>query len=301
MRISEVRVGRYPPAVIVNAQDSALKVLRGLASEWVRHAVLVDERELLAGMVSARDVVSFLGGGAHYSIVEEEYEGDLYKALREVSASRLSYAAPYVSLSDDFARVIEVMLEKGVGAIAVVDESGKPVGVVSERHIVSLFADVTTNVSVSEVMTAPLLSARPSDPLVNAMRLMISRHIRRVPLLEGKEIAGILTIKDVVTFFASASTQARLAKEGVERVWSTPLSRLGSKTVVTVPARVDVGDALRVMRDKGVGSLVVVDDAGRPLGIFTERDVITKVVKLKGVEVFVDEIERVIVAARVVH
>ena len=57
MRVCEVGIGRYPPAVVVREKDSVLRVLRGLADAWVRHAVLTDEDGRLAGMVSARDVV----------------------------------------------------------------------------------------------------------------------------------------------------------------------------------------------------------------------------------------------------
>ena len=135
--------------------------------------------------------------------------------------------------------------------------------------------------------------------MIRGMRLMISRHIRRVPLIEEGKLCGILTIKDVVAFFSSVSTQRRLREEGTEGVWLTPLSFLGAKRVATVSVDEDIGHAIRIMRDLGVGSLVVVDREGWPIGMFTERDVITKLPKLEGVEVFVDEIERRIVAERV--
>ena len=296
-----MRIGRYPPAVVLNTEDVVLRVLRSLADAWVRHAVLVDDEGKLAGMISARDVVSFLGGGAKFRIVEEEYEKDVYRALREVRAKELSYVAPTIGYEDDFSKVIEVMLRRGVGALTVVDNTEKPIGVISERHIIALFADVTTNVYVREVMSSPLMSMRPEEPLVRGMRLMISRHIRRVPLTEGGELRGILTIKDVVAFFASVSTQKRLKEDGVEDVWLTPLGFLGTKEVATINLNADLGEAIRVMRDLGIGSLVVVNDEGVPVGMFTERDVITKLPKLEGVEVFVDEIEKRIVAERVYY
>jgi len=301
MRICDLHIGRYPPAVVLNAEDVVLRVLRGLANAWVRHAVLVDDEGKLAGMISARDVVSFLGGGAKFRIVEEEYEKDVYRALREVKAKELSYVAPTIGYEDDFSKVIEVMLRRGVGALTVVDDTDKPIGVISERHIIALFADVTTNVYVREVMSSPLMSMRPEEPLVRGMRLMISRHIRRVPLTEGGELRGILTIKDVVAFFASVTTQKRLKEDGVEDVWLTPLGFLGTKEVATINLNADLGKAIRVMRDLGIGSLVVVNDEGAPVGMFTERDVITKLPKLEGVEVFVDEIEKRIVAERVYY
>ncbi len=296
MKISEIRVGRYPPALYLELDKPLIYVVKGMAEKWVRHCPLVDAEGVLRGMVSIRDVVNFLGGGDLF----EKYVGgrDLYRALREVHASQISYKPPYVTLDDDFSEVVEIMLERRVGALAVVDGDMKLRGVISERHIVSLFSDVKTYVKVKELMNTPLISLPPEASIVEGQRVMTRHRIRRVPLVSNGALKGIVTVKDIVKFYASEDTLSLLERGEVERVHGTPMSYIASRPVYTVEPHEDVGDAIAVMRRHGIGSLVVVED-GKPVGMFSERDVVTKLPMIKGVEIFVDEAEKRIVAGRV--
>lgn len=295
MKVSEIRVGRYPPALYMEAERPLLDVVKGMAEKWVRHCPLVDSDGRLVGMVSIRDIVNLLGGGDLY---EKYAAGGLYDALRTVKASEISYKPPYVMLDDDFAEVIEVMLERRVGALAVVDGDMRLRGVISERHIMALFADTETFVKVKELMSTPLISLPPESTILEGQRLMTRHRIRRVPLLTGSAVKGIVTVKDVVKYYAEPSTLGLLERGEVEKVHATPLSYIASRPVYTVDPHVDVGEAISIMRKHGIGSLVVVDD-GRPVGMFTERDVVTKLPRIKGVEIFVDEVEKRIIASRV--
>jgi len=70
--------------------------------------------------------------------------------------------------------------------------------------------------------------------------------------------------------------------------------------VITIDAERDVGEALQKMKRHGIGSLIVtVDD--EPKAIVTERDIVTKLPKITGVEVFIDELEKTITAARIIR
>jgi len=74
--------------------------------------------------------------------------------------------------------------------------------------------------------------------------------------------------------YASAVTE--------QRGLATPLGSLIRNEPVTVAPATPLGDALRTMEERRIGSLPVVDDAGRPVGIFTRQDVIGRIV-LPGV------------------
>ena len=68
------------------------------------------------------------------------------------------------------------------------------------------------------------------------------------------------------------------AQDRVERsLMETPVSALKLRTPVTVPQTATVGQAIQAMLAHNVGALLIVDAAGRLLGIFSERDLLTKV------------------------
>jgi CBS domain-containing protein len=103
---------------------------------------------------------------------------------------------------------IQLMGEKNVGALPVVD-NGTLVGIVSERDYtrkVILKGRSSKETPVSDIMTAQLLTVTPNDSVIECMRIMTERRVRHLPVLEGTNLVGILSIGDMVNWFISAQT-----------------------------------------------------------------------------------------------
>jgi CBS domain-containing protein len=95
-----------------------------------------------------------------------------------------------------------VLAEKGLGALVVVDQEGRLIGIVTERHIVRrLAADHEVLIrTVGEIMSRDLLTATPQDELSAVLHLMTERRIRHMPVLDGNALAGIVSLGDVLRF-----------------------------------------------------------------------------------------------------
>ena len=103
---------------------------------------------------------------------------------------------------------IELMGQKNVGALPVVD-NGTLVGIISERDYtrkVILKGMSSKETPVSDIMTAQLLTVTPSESVIECMRIMTEKRVRHLPVLEGTNLVGILSIGDVVNWFISAQT-----------------------------------------------------------------------------------------------
>ena len=103
---------------------------------------------------------------------------------------------------------IRLMDEKNVGALPVVG-NGRLVGIVSERDYtrkVILKERSSQEILVSEIMTRQLLTVAPSDSVTECMRIMTEKRVRHLPVLEGTDLVGILSIRDVVSWLISAQT-----------------------------------------------------------------------------------------------
>jgi CBS domain-containing protein len=101
---------------------------------------------------------------------------------------------------------IQLMDEKNVGALPVVD-NGKLVGIVSERDYtrkVILKGRSSKDTPISDIMTKQVLTVHPSDSVTECMRIMTDKRVRHLPVLEGTNLVGILSIGDVVNWSISA-------------------------------------------------------------------------------------------------
>ena len=97
------------------------------------------------------------------------------------------------------------MSEKGVGAAVVMDEEQPGPGLVSERDLMtSLGRGEDPDIElVGAHMTDTIISAAPDWSLERAAAEMSNRHIRHLVVVEGGELVGILSIRDIVRVWMS--------------------------------------------------------------------------------------------------
>ena len=103
-------------------------------------------------------------------------------------------------LTTTVAELVALLAEHKIGAVPVTDGS-RTVGIVSERDVVRQLNTAGVDVlgsTVGELMSVDLLTCTPQDSLDDIARLMTDHRIRHLPVLADGELAGIVTIGDVV-------------------------------------------------------------------------------------------------------
>ncbi len=106
-------------------------------------------------------------------------------------------------------QAIEMMSARQVGAL-IVTSGGRLMGIVSERDYarkVILKGRHSQETKVREIMTAPVLFVTPEQSLDDCMRQMTSRRVRHLPVLEGDNVVGIISIGDVVDWIIASQEQ----------------------------------------------------------------------------------------------
>jgi len=115
--------------------------------------------------------------------------------------------------------------------------------------------------SIREVMTADPVTVPPTATVADAAKAMRDRDMGDVLVAEGGRISGIVTDRDIVV---------RAVADGRDPS-STPVTEVCSTDPITLSPTDSVGDAVRIMRDKAVRRVPVVED-GRPVGIVAIGD-----------------------------
>ncbi len=96
--------------------------------------------------------------------------------------------------------LISTLSEHNIGAVVVSTEETAIAGIVSERDIVRglVHGTAVLDGSISEIMTAEVRTAKPTDTVHDLMLLMTEHRIRHVPVVADGSLQGIVSIGDVV-------------------------------------------------------------------------------------------------------
>ncbi|MGI9336225.1 MAG: CBS domain-containing protein [Gammaproteobacteria bacterium] len=105
-----------------------------------------------------------------------------------------------VSPDDTVFEAVQAMADKDVGALMVLSE-GRVAGVVSERDYarrIALEGRASRDTKVADIMTTRVVYALPSQTVDECLALMTDKRIRHLPVMDGDQLIGVLSIGDLV-------------------------------------------------------------------------------------------------------
>ena len=131
---------------------------------------------------------------------------------------------------------------------------------------------------VKDWMTLEVVTISPDASLPEAHRLMTNHNIRRLPVIKGGRLVGIVTRGDVRGAEPSEASSLTiweinylLAKLKIEQIMS--------RDPLTVTKEMTLGEVAKIMLDSKVSGLPVLDRSGQVVGIITESDIFRMIVQ----------------------
>lgn len=82
-------------------------------------------------------------------------------------------------------QICQIMENNNIGSVIVVNESQSPIGIITERDVVSNIAkeEATLLLQAQDVMSTPLFAIKDQDSLIDALQVMNTHHFRRLPII----------------------------------------------------------------------------------------------------------------------
>ena len=128
--------------------------------------------------------------------------------------------------------------------------------------------------AIKQILKGPPVTVREDDDLGLALQVMVWGDIRHLPVTEGDALIGVLSERDVLRRYAEVGRQAG-AREKAGVVMSSP--------PVTIGPDDDFDAAIKLITDRGIGCLPVVDH-DRLVGLVTRRDLLAHDIQTAGAE-----------------
>jgi CBS domain-containing protein len=120
--------------------------------------------------------------------------------------------------------------------------------------------------SIRDLMTSNPTTVQPSTPVAQAAQIMKTEDAGAVPVVEGEQLVGMLTDRDITI---------RVVAEGKDPQTAT-VGEIASKQLVTLDPQQNVEEAVRLMAEHQVRRLPVVEEDGKLVGIVAQADVARK-------------------------
>jgi CBS domain-containing protein len=171
----------------------------------------------------------------------------------------------------------KLMGEKRIGSLIVM-KYDTPVGIITERDLLNLVSRgvrlekdwIGGNVSIREekvekIMSFPVVRICLGSQMKEAARTMIEKRIRHLAVCDQGKLVGVMSASDMIRKLPHVPETVK--------VWFE-VDCFMTKHIVTSDEKVLLENVVTIMAEKRVGS-VIVTSQGNPIGIFTERDLLT--------------------------
>ncbi|MGH7927150.1 MAG: CBS domain-containing protein [Candidatus Binatia bacterium] len=190
----------------------------------------------------------------------------LSNKVSEIMTANLTSA----SISTPVIEVLQLMAGEDVGRVIITDKA-VPVGIFTEKDILRRVVNSgldAKNTHIGEVMTSPIRAVPEETRIVDAFARMYKGKYRHL-LVRGRRgrIVGIVSMRRIL----------KVAVElGQGKHETQTLGSIAPGHATTIDSQATVYETIKLMAKRNLNAIIVTE-AGRPAGIFTERDVLKRV------------------------
>lgn len=218
-----------------------------------RRLPITSKKKILVGIITITDILD--------AFLREE---DFSKKL-----SNIMIREPIFCYEDDtIGFVLQKFKLSRRGGFPIVDRKMKLLGMVSERDYVWRFSNVKFGVKVEEVMSKKPIVVSPHISIFDCLRTMVNVRYRRLPVVEKGKLVGIVTSVDTLSYLKNNKFERESLDEELNLIYKTE--------VFTIDKNEEISTAIKIMKERDVGGLLVVDDSELK-GILTERDILERI------------------------
>jgi CBS domain-containing protein len=232
----------------------------------------------IKGIVTAGDIIDFMGGGSKYNLVQVKHKGNLIAAINESIREIMTHDLTTAGIHDPVIDVIATIVETGIGGLPIVDEHDVLQGIITERDVLRILTHETSDRIVEDIMSTSLYITAPDSPIGTATKEMVTHQIRRLPVVSDDVLIGLITASDIMKFIGGGEAFNNLVTGDVADIMNLPVHTLINGTLHTTIPEEGINTVAHEMLEKNVGALPVIENS-RLIGLVTEFDCVKALVE----------------------
>jgi len=205
---------------------------------------------------------SAMGGTNEYSSDRAEPSFRLWIEVKDVMSERVVTIFPEETAST----AARMMAENKISCMVVVDD-GIVSGILTESDFLKRAAQIKRDfdeITVAEVMTCPVETVPPDYSILKASKIVVEKCIKRLPVIEDDKLIGVITQTDLIRALTPYGMQ-----------WE--IKNIMNRDVTGVQSETSVAEVAAIMASRNISCIAVFEDK-KVAGIFTERDLVKKVI-----------------------
>ncbi|MFO7966986.1 MAG: CBS domain-containing protein [Archaeoglobaceae archaeon] len=274
MDIATTEVVTAPPT------STIMSILKTMVGYSFRRVPIVDSgTKRLEGITTGTDIINFFGGGSKHKIVESRYGNNLLAAVNE-SVREIMEKPTAVDFTYSWEDALEVIFGRKVGGCPILDREGRIMGIITERDILEFLSRQTGfDGVVGDFMTRGVVTIGPHTTIEEAMKIISSKKIRRLPVIQDGVLLGLITSSALLRYFGSGEAFRMLVTGDVTDIHQKPIklilsdeSLLEYKDLLTFSPEDRISQVATEMINKNHGAALIM--GGELEGLITERDLV---------------------------
>lgn len=260
--------------ITVSPRMSIIGAVETMAEKGFRRLPVADSGTgKVLGIVTAGDIINFIGGGEKFNLVSKKHKGNMIAALNDSVREIMSPKVLSVRENSRIQDVAALIVNKKCGGIPILDCDGVIKGIVTERDVLKVLISQDNYLTVKDVMTPSPYITSPDNTVTSVAKEMIVHRFRRLPVVSEDVLFGIITAMDIMKYVGNGSVFKKLVTGNVSDIMSVSVREVMSDNLYTTSPEISIRDAANQMLEKNVGALPVIENSNL-VGVITEFDLV---------------------------
>lgn len=226
-------------------------------------AFLFDDDKKLLGVVNP-----------YYSLIKSSFPGN-------AKVEHCVYHPPKVYVDYSIGKTADLFMQSKIHYLPVFNREDQFLGIISARHLLSQFRSLPLfNKKIKDLLKhkhRPLSLVFEDDPVSRAVNLFkLTKHSKLIVVNKDEKLKGILSYYDLIAYLvAPKMVEKRGERNGTKtNFYHHKVKNYAKSYVLTLTPNQTLLEAIHLILDKKIGSVVIIDEKRHPIGIITTKDLL---------------------------